>query len=188
MLLKDPEVQPVFRIYIENILATSELKILKRLADVETALGLNNLADFTDEEEMSIPEQISLLSERIDSITEPTSQATIEEPASILTSKTEIRAVALVEHLKDMPKRNNQVSLTSREIMDFLKYKIPDEYRVNSKVKNPRQIKKDVIEKVVELYPDIVFTDKKKTGNKEVRILYNPKININSPKCKLSVS
>ena len=40
MLIKDPEVQPIFRMYIENILATSELNILKRLAAIETLLGL----------------------------------------------------------------------------------------------------------------------------------------------------
>jgi hypothetical protein len=107
MLMKDPEIQPVFRLYIENILATSELKILKRLVAVETVLGLNNFADFEDEQEMSIPEQISLLSERIDTITEPVVQAPIEEPASIPTSKTEIRAVKLVEHLQNTQERKN---------------------------------------------------------------------------------
>jgi len=183
MLLKDPEVQPVFRMYIENILATSELKILKRLADVETALGLN---DFADEEEMSIPEQISLLSERIDNISEGSAVPPVE--SNVPTSKTELRAFELVEKLKKTPERNHAVFLTSREIMDFLKDDLPEEYRVNSKVKNPRQIKKDVIEKAVELYPDLVFTSKKRTGNKEVRLVYNQKINSNSPKCKLSVS
>lgn len=191
MLLKDPEVQPVFRIYVENILATSELNILKRLAEVETALGLNNFADFADEQEMSIPEQISLLSERIDSINEPVIKAPIdEEPAGIPmpTSKTEIRAIELVKHLKTTPGRNNEVFLTSREIMDFLKYDLPDKYQISNNVKNPRQVKKDVIEKAVELYPDCVFLSKKKTGNKQVRIVYKPKINSNSLKCKLSVS
>ncbi len=28
---KDPDVQPIFRTYIENVLVTSELKILKKL-------------------------------------------------------------------------------------------------------------------------------------------------------------
>ena len=42
MLIKDPEVQPFFRNYIENIIATSELKILKRLKAIETTLELND--------------------------------------------------------------------------------------------------------------------------------------------------
>ena len=46
MLIKDPDVQPIFRNYIENIienvLATSDLQVLKRLATVETVLELND--------------------------------------------------------------------------------------------------------------------------------------------------
>ena len=42
MLVKDPDVQPTFRTYIENILATSELNILKRLTSIETVLQLND--------------------------------------------------------------------------------------------------------------------------------------------------
>jgi len=71
MLIKDPEIQPIFRMYIENVLATSELKILKRLAAVETLLGLDDFSAGCDEEhESTIPEQLSLLAERIDDITE----------------------------------------------------------------------------------------------------------------------
>jgi len=66
MLMKDPEIQPFFRNYIENIIATSELKILKRLALLEQKLGLAD-PDLLDEEEIeiTIPEQLSLLAERI---------------------------------------------------------------------------------------------------------------------------
>jgi len=126
--------------------------------------------------------------------TEPVVQAPIKEHASVPTSKTEIRAVELVEHLQNTQERNHGVFMTSREIMSFLKYDLSDEYSIGSKVKNPRQIKKDVFEKAVELekavemYPDILCLSKKKTGNKEVRIVYKPKIDINRLKRKLSVS
>ena len=70
LLIKDPDVQPIFRMYIENILATSELKILKRLAAVETLLGLDDFSAGGDEEhELTIPEQLTLLAERIDNVT-----------------------------------------------------------------------------------------------------------------------
>src|SRR5665811_1079914 len=188
MFLKDPDVQPVFRMYIENILATSDSKILKRLAAIESALGLNDFADFEEEHELTVPEQFSLLAERIDTITEPVVQAPIVEHTSIPTSKTEIRAVELVEHLQNTQERNNEVFMTSREIMSFLKYDLPDEYIISSKVENPRQIKKDVLEKAVEMYPDILCLSKKRSGNKNVRIVYKPKIDISSLKRKLSVS
>ena len=100
-LMKDPDVQPTFRTYIENILATSELNILKRLAATETILGLNDYSNFENEERgLTIPEQLSLLAERIDSVTEPIQREPIPESGPILTTKTEIRAHLLVEHLK----------------------------------------------------------------------------------------
>jgi len=38
MLMKDPEVQPFFRNYIENIIATSDLRISKRLDRIEAEI------------------------------------------------------------------------------------------------------------------------------------------------------
>ena len=65
MLIKDPDVQPFFRMYIENVLATSELNILKRLIAIETVLELNDYPIEDDEAESTIPRQISLLSDQI---------------------------------------------------------------------------------------------------------------------------
>ena len=42
ILIKNPDIQPIFRMYIENILATSELNILKRLKALETRLEIND--------------------------------------------------------------------------------------------------------------------------------------------------
>ena len=146
MLIKDPEVQPIFRMYIENILATSELNILKRLATVETLLGLDDFSDFDDEERgLTIPEQLTLLAERIDSVTEPVQREPIPESGPILTTKTEIRAHLLVEHLKnDVQERSGGKFLSSEEIVHFLKYKIDELYRV-SESQHVRQTKKEVL-------------------------------------------
>src|SRR5664280_865641 len=140
MLIKDPEVQPVFRLYIENILATSELKILKRLAAVETKLGLNDFSDFDDEDhELTLPEQLSLLAERIDTVTEPVAPEPIKEPVASPKTLTETRACLLVDHLRNrISPRNGEFFLSSREILTFLEHEIQEEYRAND-VKNVRQ-------------------------------------------------
>lgn len=177
MLMKDPEVQPVFRDYleniIENVLATSELKVLKRIAALESKLGLNDFSDLEDEHEVTIQEQLSILAERIDNVTEPvTCQETVKEPAVCPKSTLEHKACELVEHLKtNVNVRNGEVFLTSREVTDFLKYEINEEFRIKD-VKNTRQVKKDVIEKAQTMFPDNVFLSKKKHGNKDVRIVY----------------
>jgi len=175
MLIKDPDVQPIFRMYIENILATSELKILKRLAAVETLLGLDDFSAGGDEEhELTIPEQLSLLAERIDDITEIAKREYIPEPVPILTTKTEIRAHLLVEHLKtDVQERSGGKFLSSDEIVSFLRYGIEEPYRVQEG-QNIRQTKKEVLDKAVKLFPNNVFLNQKSHGRKNVRIIYRP--------------
>ena len=171
-LLQDPDIKPVLNLYLENFLATSELKILKRLAALEQVMGLNNM-DFTDEDhEQTIPEQLSLLAERIDNITEPvTSQDHIKPVKTTL----EHKASALVEHLKTNVKpRNGEVFLNTREIIKFLKYEITEAYRLKD-IQNPRQAKKDIVEKAKKMFSDLISLDKKKHGNRGIRIVYKTK-------------
>jgi hypothetical protein len=173
MLIKDPEVQPIFRMYIENILATSELKILKRLAAVETLLGLDDFsAGGDDEHELTIPEQLSILAEKIDNITESVQKEPIPETVQILTTKTEMRAHLLVEHLKnDVQERSGGKFLSSEEIVSFLRYDIDEPYRVQEG-QNIRQTKKEVLDKAVKLFPNNVFLSQKSHGRRNVRIIY----------------
>ena len=173
MLIKDPEVQPFFRTYIENILATSELKILKRLAAVETVLGLDDFSAGCDEEhELTVPEQLSLLAERIDNVTEPVQRESIPEQVPIFTTKTEMRAHFLTDHLKnDVQERSGSKYLSSEEIVSFLRYDIEEPYRVQEG-QNIRQTKKEVLDKAVKLFPNNVFLNQKSHGRKNVRIIY----------------
>jgi|SRR5271157_1832860 len=179
MLIKDPEVQPFFRNYIENIienvLATSDLCVLKRLAAVETLLGLDDFsADGDEKHELTIPEQLSLLAERIDDRTELAKRESIQEPVPILTTKTEIRAHLLVEHLKkDVKERSGGKFLSSEEIISFLRYGIDELYRVQEG-QNIRQTKKEVLDKAVKLFPNNVFLNQKSHGRKNVRIICRP--------------
>lgn len=175
MLIKDPEVQPIFRMYIENVLATSELKILKRLAAVETLLGLDDFsADGDEEHELTVPEQLSLLAERIDDITEIAKRESIPEPIPILTTKTEIRAHLLVEHLKNnVQERAGDRFMSSEEIVSFLKNDIDEQYKV-LEGQNVRQTKKEVLDKAIKLFPNNVFLSQKSHGRKNVRIICRP--------------
>jgi len=172
-LIKKPEIKAVLNLIVENILATSELKILKRIAALESKFGLNDLLDLEDEHEQTIPEQLSILAERIDNITEPvTYQKPIKEHVTGPKSTLEHKACELVEHLKTVVKpRNGEIFLNSREIIYFLKTELPEEYKIKD-VKNTRQVKKDVIEKAQKMFPDNIILSKKKHGNRDVRIIY----------------
>src|SRR5674476_605927 len=127
-------------------MATSELRVLKRLSVVETDLGHNDLADFEEEEHKpTIPEQLKELSNRIE---QPLNKTTEEEITEFYIPHTtlDLKACELVRHLKnDIAPRNSEVFLTSREIMIFLKDGIKEEYRIKKDVVNLRQTKKDVL-------------------------------------------
>ena len=79
-LMKDPDVQPTFRTYIENVLATSELNILKRLTTIEKILELNDYPIEDEEAESTIPKQISLLSNQMKEVIKTNNKQLIMEP------------------------------------------------------------------------------------------------------------
>jgi hypothetical protein len=170
-VLSDPE-NPMFLNAVERILATSDLKILKRLFTHDILLGLEEPFDTEEERAPNLPEQLKELSERIE---QPLCRPTISikmDTEIIPQTVTEHRAQELIEHLKnDIVPRNSEVFLTSREIMIFLKDGINVEYRIKKNVKNIRQVKKDVIEKAFEMFPTSVSLSKKSNGHKEVRVV-----------------
>jgi hypothetical protein len=180
MLMKDPEVQPFFRNYIENIienvLATSDLKILKRLKTIETVLELNDYPIEDVEAENTIPRQISLLSNQMKEVIQTNNKRLIIEPISesihIGMSKTTARAILLFKDVIEVASEGkDQIVIGSREIKNYLTNQIQPEYRVGN-VSNFRKVKKDVLTTLKKLLPNNVLLDKKKSGRQEIRLVY----------------
>jgi hypothetical protein len=180
LLMKDPEVQPFFRNYIENIienvLATSDLQVLKRLATIETVLELNDYPIEADEDISTIPKQISLLSDQIKEVIKTNNKQSIMEPFSesvhIGMSKTTARAILLYKDVIEVAiEGKDQIVIGSREIKDFLTNKIQPEYKVGD-VSNFRKVKKDVLTTLKKLLPDNVLLDRKKYGRREIRLVF----------------
>ena len=186
-LMKIPAIQSVFRPLFENVhntidhnqqvenaLVTSDLRILPRLTATEGMLGLNDYSSLEKEEHelLTLPEQISQLNERLDIIEESCKKEPVLEPAQILTTKTEIRAHSLVEHLKhNVREKLGNKFLSSEKIVNFLKYEIDEKYQV-AEGQNVRQTKKEVLAKALELFPNHVFLNQKLNGRKNVRMIY----------------
>jgi len=55
--------------------------------------------------------------------------------------------------------------MNSREIVNYMKTIIPEELRLKD-IRNPRQAKKDILERAVKIFPNIVCIVKNKSGNK----------------------
>jgi hypothetical protein len=163
-LLQDPDIKPVLNLYLENFLATSELKILKRLAALEQVMGLNNM-DLSEEHELTIHEQLTILADRIDN-TQVVNKPAVE-PENNPVTKTENRAYLLVEKLKSL---RSKKFLDSAEIIQFLKYGIEERFRAKDG-QNARQIKKEVLKKAENMFKGEVELNKRKQGRKEVRLI-----------------
>ena len=159
--LHDPEIKSVLNLYLENFLATSDLRILKRLAAIEATLGLD---DMESDEELSIPARLDLLSDKIDATIIKTPNL---EPVQVCSTKTESRAYLLVQRLKSLKIRKH---LDSKEIVQFLKYGIDERFRAKDG-QNVRQIKKEVLEKAENLFRGEVELNKRKHGRREVRLI-----------------
>jgi hypothetical protein len=172
MVKEDMDFRESVREAVDYSVATSDLKILKRLSVVETDLGHNDLADFEEGHKPTIPEQLKELSDRIEQPLNKPTESIKTDVDIIPQTITEHRASELIAHLKNnIAPRNGEVFLTSREIMLFLKDGIKAEYCIKKTVKNIRQVKKDVIEKAVEMFTSSVSLSKKAKGHKEVRVV-----------------
>jgi hypothetical protein len=184
LVKEDIDFRESLREAFDYSVATSELKILKRISTLETSLGFNDLDLDDDDHEPTIPEQIKALSERIE---QPLSRPTISikmDTEIIPQTVTEHRASELITHLKDdIAPRNDEVFLTSREIMTYLRDGIKAEYRIKKTVKNIRQVKKDVIEKAVEMFTTSVSLSKKSNGHKEVRVVLRQSLSASLHTC-----
>ena len=174
--MKDPDVQPTFRMYIENVLATSELNILKRLKVIETMLELNDYPVDDDESDSTIPKQISLLSNQINEVIKTKNKRSIMEsiPKAIHIgmSKTTARAILLFKDVIEVAiEGKDQIVIESRDIKNYLTNHIEPEYRVGN-VSNFRKVKKDVLTTLKKLLPDNILLDKKKYGRREIRLVF----------------
>jgi len=164
LVKEDIDFRESIREAVDYSIAISDLRILPRLSVVETDLGHNDL-DIEEEHKPTIPEQIKELSIKIERPLNKTTEETIQDfyiPHTTL----DLKASELVRHLKeDVKPRNNEVFLNSREIINYLKTELPPELKLKN-ITNPRQAKKDILERAVKIFPNIVCIVKNKSGNK----------------------
>ena len=155
-LLENPEVLKTLNTFIDNRIATGETRILQRLARIEQLLGIEDYGIENDKP-----------AERLDKIEEKIEHCGFVYPTlPPEPTKTEERACLLVQELHAQGKDY----FSAREVLNFLKNKLPESCALPAKIKNVRKVKADVLEKAKAMYPN-VFTNKKKQGRKEVRLI-----------------
>ena len=150
-------------------LATSELRPIKRIAELETVTGLNDFSDFEEEHEPTIPEQISLLEEKLEAISEPIREP-IKEPVMKPEGVAENRAVTIYNEAKKALETGTRFFGT-KQVNHILKNKVPEQYRVKEG-QNVGQAKKEAFVKLKEMFPGMFEFKPKAYGRKEVRLAF----------------
>jgi hypothetical protein len=177
-----PLAEKIDKLEEENVRLRRHVSILEghlniNYADYEdVCLTGNTYEDLKDEGITPFCDQIKELANRIEHpLNKPTETIEIEMP--IPTTTLEHKASALVEHLKERVKpRNDAVFMNSNEIINFLKCDLPEDLRLKEDIRNPRQAKKDILEKAVKLFYDSVLIIRNKSGNKVTGIALKPSV------------
>jgi hypothetical protein len=87
---------------------------------------------------------------------------------SIIPSTTlDLKAEAIITHMQQEIKPNwgKEIVMNTTDIYTFFKEKVTDKLRWKPDLRNPRQAKKEIIERATKMYPDLIEVRKSK-GNK----------------------
>lgn len=171
-LLQDPEVYDVFKTLVLQALTDPEgCQLVRRVANIEKHLGADDdycicEDPFNDDREvmLTIPEQLSLLSERINDASLPVLKETIFSG-----NGTEVRARFLKEKLQEVDYRNGKKFLNSKEVQGFLLREVPEEHRTTDKA--ARKVANDVMKRAVELFPESMILIKNKKGLNVIELI-----------------
>lgn len=102
-----------------------------------------------------LPDQLALLSERINDASLPVLRETVFSG-----NETEVRARLLKDHLQDVNMRNGKRFLTSQEVQKYLLYEIDEAHRTTEKA--ARKVANDVMKKAFEMFPESLLLTKNK--------------------------
>jgi hypothetical protein len=158
------QVKEELNTHFDAKLATSELRPVQRLAEIETVLGIDDFSYDDEDHEPTIPEKIQSIEEQLVNFEYRPTISLVETKTP--KTKTELRASLLVNALTESGKNY----LSTPEIMTFLKCKLPENCKIDEGVQNLRKVKQDVVKKAEKMFSHIT-TDKKKTGHKDVRLI-----------------
>jgi len=163
-------------------LATSEIRPVQRLAEIETVLGIEDFSYDDEDHEPTIPDHITRLYDMVSKIN-TTLKPELIDRSLVTPSKniTEIRADYLIEYMKnnkELPKAASPFANIDTRIMDsrdfkkFVENYLPEDYQPES-MKNLRKIKRDVFEAAEKrCSTNDIFIDKADHGRKELRLIF----------------
>jgi hypothetical protein len=180
LLNENNEFRETVKSYFEECLVFSEYKPVQDITKLKKITGL--VKDEDEERELNIPERIEALEEKIVSCDiSPCVQEQVEFTPETKTEKT---VFELAKFASSLPILDGKKAITPKLFHHFRQNVLPPELR--PKTVNPRQWKKDISDKMIQLF-DGIKTDKK-GNNRGVRLVFPKNFSIGMLKCKSNVS
>ena len=156
-----------FKTGVETAIINSDQKILPRLQDTEKITGQWDFEG--DEHPPTLPERIEALELRPVSATEKPMEPVKPEPLIPPRTSLERKAVVFADWLYKKPYSPTGIKQADdKEIKEFINSVLDEKLR--GKDKSVRKIKMRLINKVKELYPDIICTHKSNDGRHETSV------------------
>jgi len=178
-ILETTDIQKALLRYFENFCASSELKILKRIADLEDRV------EALQEENAELKEKLQSKIEKVyDKISESGQVECLlnDTPTTITDIRTD-HLVTYMESNEEIPEVDSGFvnlkckCMNSKVFKTFVTSVLPEALRPKS-FKNLRKLKKDLFENAVARYKDVTMIDKAWYGNKETRLIFAQQIDI----------
>lgn len=182
LIKEDKEYREEIKTCFNECLLTSELKPIKRIAELETVTGLTDYSDFEEDHAPTLPEKITELKEKINYF--ESSRVIVaanmepEKEKDLLIQNTTLsqKATALTDYLKEKIKPNwsGKTVIENEGIYEFFYKTIEENLRWPEKLKGYRSAKKEIIQRAQELFPDEVEVVRNKSGNKITGLALKP--------------
>lgn len=176
-LLKNPIVYETIKsIVLQTLTDTEGCQLVQRVSNIEKHLGADEdycigKDIFNDDKEvlMTVPEQFSLLAERINDASIPV----LKETVLVTANETEVRARLIRDYIRSVPERNGKRYMLGPELQKYmLSEKFPSEHRPTEK--GVRQASIDVMKKVVEQFPNEVRMGKNSKKRNFIEYIEKP--------------
>ncbi|MGB9131547.1 MAG: hypothetical protein WCB90_02900 [Methanosarcina sp.] len=182
LIKEDKEYREEIKTCFNECLLTSELKPIKRIAELETVTGLTDYSDFEEDHAPTLPEKITELKEKINYfessrvIVAANMEPEKEEDLLIQNTTLTKKATALKEYLveKIKPNWSGKTVIENEGIYEFFYKTIEENLRWPEKLKGYRSAKKEIIQRAQELFPDEVEVVRNKSGNKITGLALKP--------------
>jgi hypothetical protein len=131
---------------------------MKRITQIETAIFEHDpegeiIRDESNQPVLNAPQCHEIISETV--------------PRTTL----EHKATEFALYVRDAAKTGKMYQ-DAKEIIHFLKNDLPEQLRMKD-IQNPRQFKKDVLQKAKSMF-SFISLDRKKNGRRDVRVVYKP--------------